>query len=59
MNSDYYCVSTDKKHTIMDKDKTILTIPRNSKMNMVYDIMGKYILFSNEDRDRMGVMDLK
>ncbi|MBO5083642.1 MAG: WG repeat-containing protein [Bacteroidaceae bacterium] len=59
MNSDYYCVSTDKKHTIMDKDKTILTIPKNSKMNMIYDIMGKYILFSNEDRDRMGVMDLK
>lgn len=58
-NSDYYCVSTDKRHMIMDKDKVILTTPRNSKVDAIYNIMGRHILFSNEDQDRMGVMDLK
>ena len=58
-NSHYYCIDTKKKHIIMDGSKDILTIDRDSKNSYIYDIMGKHMLFSNENGDKMGVMDMK
>ena len=58
-NSNYYCVSTKKKHIIMDGRKEILTISRDSKNSYIYDIKGKHLLFGNEDGDKKGVMDMK
>ena len=58
-NSNYYCVSTKKKHIIMDGRKEILTISRDSKNSYIYDIKGKHLLFGNEDGDKKGIMDMK
>lgn len=58
-NSHYYCIDTKKKHIIMDGSKEILTIDRDSKNSYIYDIMGKHMLFSNENGDKKGIMDMK
>lgn len=58
-NSKYYCIDTKKKHIIMDGCKEVLTVDKDSKNFYVYDIMGKHLLFCNEDRDKKGVMDMK
>ena len=57
-NSNFYCIETEKKHEIKNKDKTVLTISiKDSKVSSIYDIMGKYLLFSNGNKK--GIMDLK
>lgn len=54
-----YIVKRERDYTIMNKGKEILTIPRDSKVNSIYDYTNKYLLFTNEDGDKRGVMDYK
>lgn len=58
-NSKLYCIDTEKKHIIMDGNKEVLKLSKDSKNANIYDIMGKYMLFENENGNKQGVMDLK
>ncbi len=58
-NSNLYCISTKRKHIIMDGKKEVLEITKDSKCFNIYDIKGKYLLYSNENGDKKGIMDMK
>lgn len=59
VEKDIYIVKRERDYTIMNKGKEISTIPRDSKVNNIYDCTNKYLLFTNEDGDKRGVMDYK
>lgn len=59
IESGIYIVKRERDFTIMNKGKEALTIPRDSRVNNIYDYTNKYLLFTNEDGDKRGVMDFK
>lgn len=59
IESGIYIVKRERDFTIMNKGKEVLTIPRDSKVNNIYDYTNKYLLFKNENGDKRGVMDFK
>ncbi len=59
VEKDIYIVKRERDYTIMNKGKEISTIPRDSKVNSIYDYTNKYLLFTNEDGDKRGIMDYK
>lgn len=58
-NSEFYCVSSEKKHKIMQKDKEVAEFKRDSKTSYIVDVRGSYLLFSDARGYKKGVMDLK
>ena len=57
-HSEYYCTSTEKELQVVNKGKVLLTVPKSSKIQHIYDIMGDYLLFVSND-DKCGVMNKK
>ena len=58
-NSEFYCVSSEKKHNIMQKGKEVAEFKRDSKTSYIVDVRGSYLLFSDARGYKKGVMDLK
>ncbi|MBR4996656.1 MAG: WG repeat-containing protein [Bacteroidaceae bacterium] len=57
-HSEYYCTSTEKELQVVNKGKVLLTVPKDSKVQHIYDIMEEHLLFVSSD-NKCGVMNIR